>query len=458
MNRTFLALLAFFALFAVSSWSGEANVTFLKGKAEVSASPSKPLSLGTIVKTGSNVTTFADTKVELKLDDGSVIRLGPNSSMLLKEHREDPATNTRTTSIDAKKGKVWLNIAKQQGWNNNFTVATPSAVAAVKGTVFRADVDEKGGMQVNAYDGTVEVKKGDKQVVLNQNEMITSGGANKAEFGEADDAKEDKDGWIKWNKSRDKLRVMVAVAAYKKNVLQEFEMADAENYIMEKLSKHYLFQVIDKKQLEELKVQEKLKAALKNPGNNAAIAAAGLELGVDFVVNVPIQYSAGAQVAQGFQTVTAKMSEKAIRADTAEPIAYANWEKPEAARGADVTEEAASWKAIKPSLDGMTDSLIAKIMTNWQKEMKKGTTLDILASVPDFNGLNKLQDALGGIAGVKSVQKLYFVANRALLSLTTELDSARLAEKMATMNVPGYESAVVGMSAYRLEVDLKKAP
>jgi len=448
-KSTHLALVALVALVTEVSWAGQATVSFLKGKATVTASSEQLLSLGGIVKEGATVSTFKETRLELKLEDGSVIRLGPFSTMVLKVSKSDAASG-RTTEVDLKKGRGWLNVAKAEG--TTFKVSTPSAVAAVKGTVFRLEVDNTGS-QVNVYDGEVAVEKGGDQILLKKDEMVLPQGGKPVPFTAEDDQRQDQDGWIAWNKSRDKIRVVVAVAAYKKNVLQDFEMADAQNYIMEKLGRHYLFQVIDRQQLEELKAQERLKEAMKT-NDQAKIAAAGLALGVDVVVNVPIQYSEGVSVVPQFKTVTAKMSEKALRADTAEPLAIVNWTQPEVARGADVTEEAAAWKAIKPQLDSMTDQLVVQMKKQWTREAKQGVGIQVLVTRTDFKSLNALVDALGGLAGVKRVEQQYLVGDRALLNVTTSLDSQALAKVLE--GLPAYTGTVVGISLYRLEVELKK--
>lgn len=441
-----------------SAWAGQGVVSFLKGKAKVKASPEQDLALGGSIPEGAMVTTFKESRLEMKLDDGSLIRLGPNSSLVLKQYREDPATGAKITNLHLEKGKVWLNVARVGG-EGNFTVSTRSAVAAVKGTVFRADVNDAGETQVNAYDGTVEFKRGENPVaVLGRNEMVRHGGTNKAAFGEAEDAREDKDGWLKWNKSRDKLRVLVIVAAFKENVLQKFDTSDYQNHIYERLGKHYIFEMIDKDQLDQLKDEEKIKAALQNPDSPKKIAAAGLVLGADVVISVPINLGKPVELIlndkpTGRIMVTPKMSEKAVQIDTAKLIAVATVKTMRPIP--DVTEEASTWNVLKNQLESVTDELIEGIKKNWEREVKSGTEIQVVVSNVDFKILNALETALSQIQGVKKVEQITFKAERALLILTTELDTKAL--NLEVSKIKGYEGTVIGMSMNKIELDMQNA-
>lgn len=451
--------------------ANQALVSFLKGKAETQNKTI--LQLGASVPAGSMITTFKDTRVEFKLADGSVIRLGPETSMWLKEITDNSATRERTVRVEAQKGKVWLNVARQEGWTNQFSLRTPSAVAAVKGTVFRADVGVQGD-QMNVYDGTVEVKTADGQPLaeLNQNEMIPAGGNKKFAIDVQGELNNDVDGWIKWNKSRDQLRVMIVIGAETRvgaqRVINPFGAQDAENFMMEEFSKRYMFQVVDREQLEKLKEQAKVKAAMQNK-DQSAIAAAGLELGADIVVNGFLNISQGRNLVGDMITVTANLAGKALRADTAVPIAFVpTTHKVKKAdgtvtdellsgRGADVTEEAAGWKAIRQHMPMITASLIAGVMKGFQRDAKSGTSLNVIVTGVDFQSLNALKDALSGLPGVKKIENPNFIANRALLIVTTEVDSGLLAKAVGDVKLAGWNLTVVGVSLNSIELDLSKS-
>ncbi len=93
-----------------------------------------------------------ESRCEVKLRDGGVIRIGENTyfeftNSIIKEKK----LNTRTV---LKRGKIWANLSKRKG-KSDFQIKAPTAVCAVRGTIFRVDGDTSTTCLV--YDGTVDV-------------------------------------------------------------------------------------------------------------------------------------------------------------------------------------------------------------------------------------------------------------------------------------------------------------
>jgi hypothetical protein len=138
----------------------KASVTFLKGMARLEAAGTGKytnLSLGQAASEGDTIVTLDNTKVELKLENGTIIRLGEGTRFTVK--------TLQRTSLGGLKGffrvatgRVWFTVAKLTG-DSELQTQTPSVVAAVKGTVWRADVDKDGKTDVLVYDGVVTAKR-----------------------------------------------------------------------------------------------------------------------------------------------------------------------------------------------------------------------------------------------------------------------------------------------------------
>jgi hypothetical protein len=100
---------------------------------------------------GDTIATDNDATLEVVFDDATVVKLDPDSRLLIRNlNRKDSAK----TGLELLKGKL-MAIVKKLVENEEFTVRTKMAMAAVKGTEFIvASGDDS---SVGVYDGAVEV-------------------------------------------------------------------------------------------------------------------------------------------------------------------------------------------------------------------------------------------------------------------------------------------------------------
>src|SRR5437867_3754782 len=138
------------------------------------------------------------------------------------------------------------------------------------------------------------------------------------ERGAVDEGADDKDEWIRWNKSRDKLRIMIILPEKHDN--EKATASISENAAIKRFLNNYLFKVIEKEQADKIREGEKIKAALK--GDAAAAAAAGLEVAADLIVvgEASAKYFKSPALG-GLISASANITARAVRADTAEVIA-----------------------------------------------------------------------------------------------------------------------------------------
>ena len=153
-------------LFAgVYSGGGEAKAegpkaSIVKGQVEVGASkdgPWKRLKRNRRVRPGQFVKTGDSAKAELKYGDGSVIRVAANSML----HLEQAGFAAKSSEVQVKSnlvaGKAWAKVSKMVGSEARFEVKTENAVAGVRGTVFRVNVEQDAATVVKVYEGAVAV-------------------------------------------------------------------------------------------------------------------------------------------------------------------------------------------------------------------------------------------------------------------------------------------------------------
>jgi hypothetical protein len=131
------------------------KISFLVGQAEVkkvNTTDWKPLQLKIQIAGGDYIKTKPEEMVEITLNNGGVIRVGENSEMMVLA----PDSGKIRTEIKGS-GKIWSNF-KKLGGKGNFEVSTGTAVASIRGTIFRVDKSSSDSTSsVAVYDGKVDV-------------------------------------------------------------------------------------------------------------------------------------------------------------------------------------------------------------------------------------------------------------------------------------------------------------
>jgi hypothetical protein len=116
--------------------------------------------------------TFIESELELETSEGTVIKLGENSSCELdKMASKGDLENTKLKILN---GSVIANVKKLVNTNSRFEFETPTATAAIRGTVVGFEVSKEKTV-VKVYEGTVVVtphgaKKG---VEIKDNQMTS---------------------------------------------------------------------------------------------------------------------------------------------------------------------------------------------------------------------------------------------------------------------------------------------
>lgn len=140
---------------------GQALVSVLAGTAQVRPA-GKPgwhsLKVNEYLQGGDEVTTGSRSRLELVLPDNSRVRFADNSRF--KVMQIEAASDSRNVRINVAVGRTWANVARAVGGKGRLELSCENAVAGVRGTVYRMNVDDDSSALVRVYDGEVAVSGG----------------------------------------------------------------------------------------------------------------------------------------------------------------------------------------------------------------------------------------------------------------------------------------------------------
>ena len=112
-----------------------------------------PATLQMPVREGDKIKTQTESRCEIKLSDGSLIRIGEKSLFDFETSRV--AKDGRQFNAAVSYGKIWANILSLFGTKEKFEIKSPTAVCAIRGTVYSIAADST--TRVAVYDGQVDV-------------------------------------------------------------------------------------------------------------------------------------------------------------------------------------------------------------------------------------------------------------------------------------------------------------
>lgn len=152
--------------------------------------PERRAQLGDRLRHRDAVATLANTRAALRfVDDGSILRINPNSRVRLTTGDERGAL-VRTLELEF--GEVWARVNRRDG--AEFRIQTPAGVAAVKGTEFVVRVDSAGATVIT-LEGVVEffndagrtdVSAGQRATATSRSDAPEAGAASPEELRAAD--------------------------------------------------------------------------------------------------------------------------------------------------------------------------------------------------------------------------------------------------------------------------------
>lgn len=177
---------------------------------------------------GEKVLTLSSSQARIKLNNGSMVQVLPNSQVIFNEVKFDNGNNRYAFGVI--QGGMSSNV-NRLGTKDYYKVYTPSAVAGVRGTEFLVAVGVNGNSNVMVKEGAVSIDGAEKK------DMIKAG--EKAEISLDDDLDKEKsqttdpnkefNEFMKANEEINKPAETVAQAADKMKKIEENNAARIKN-------------------------------------------------------------------------------------------------------------------------------------------------------------------------------------------------------------------------------------
>jgi hypothetical protein len=235
-----VALLSAYPVYSAKPAGNEVMVTMIEGTAQAFAPGTVagvPLKKGDRLTKDREVKVGEKSRVELRFPDNTVMRLSERTTLKLSEISYDKKTGTKNFKVALAVGKMWANVKKLVTSDSAVEVKTVNAVAGVRGTVYRVNVEEDKSAMVKVYDGSVSVTSPPKevpkpasqvsgpvpvpgphevpppvrevtmeewQVIIKSMQQVTISPQGVASQPQDFTPQEDADDWVRWNQERDK--------------------------------------------------------------------------------------------------------------------------------------------------------------------------------------------------------------------------------------------------------------
>jgi len=225
---------------ADESGSDEATVTMVIGTVRVYDAGSKTgtlLKKGDLLRKDQEIQVSDSSRLEIRFPDGTVMRLAERSHLKMNTIAFDQKTSNKNVKVYLGVGKVWAKVKKLVTPDSSVEVGMSNAVAGVRGTVYRVNVEEDKSVLVRVYDGEVyvanppgdaakaaegslrphevpgphevpppyhEVSMAQWTEIVKAMQQISISPEGIPSKPEDFDLKADSDDWVKWNQARDR--------------------------------------------------------------------------------------------------------------------------------------------------------------------------------------------------------------------------------------------------------------
>src|SRR5262245_36164953 len=166
--RKFVIVLALMLLPAALFARGTLRVSSVDGQVEWRAASSRTfvsLKAQAVVQVGDEIRTNSGSSVILTAPDGSYMVVSENSNLTV----DDFWSGNFKSLINLMMGQVRFYIQRFGGRPNPYSVRTPTALIAVRGTTFDVFVDDAQFAEVRCLEGRVTVENlglSDREVIL----------------------------------------------------------------------------------------------------------------------------------------------------------------------------------------------------------------------------------------------------------------------------------------------------
>ena len=118
-----------------------------------------------MIKTGDIVRSQAASTAEFKWADGTRWKIMPETQITVEKSTHNTVQRADQSQLKLSSGKVFIRIVKALSPASRFEVETPTAVAAVRGTIFSVEY-QNGQSEVAVFKGRVAVKSAGEETLI----------------------------------------------------------------------------------------------------------------------------------------------------------------------------------------------------------------------------------------------------------------------------------------------------
>lgn len=157
----------------------KATVAKLQGEVLVTKAGSAAVSQlksGDVLGSGDKIETKNNGKTEIKMANGNIVNLTPNSQIILSKLASNSSTGEYENLLESNFGTIRAHVIDKVKGKSEFKIKTPTAICGARGTVFYIMVSAT-GTRVFVTDGSVNFTNptsGDTFVVVQDTTSISS--------------------------------------------------------------------------------------------------------------------------------------------------------------------------------------------------------------------------------------------------------------------------------------------
>jgi hypothetical protein len=125
--------------------------------------------------TNDRVRTFSGSRAEVHFDDGSVLKIKPNSLIIIGDLTENLRTKVRRSSVRLMVSSIEADIKKSVVEGSEFRLEMPSATAEIDRARVSVEVGETDESSIKVLSGNVSLRAGGKRLSLDDLTQVTIG-------------------------------------------------------------------------------------------------------------------------------------------------------------------------------------------------------------------------------------------------------------------------------------------
>jgi uncharacterized protein YfaP (DUF2135 family) len=159
-----------------------AKVSFVLGSVKVMSSGQskwKKAAYNMNINKGDRIQTSLNARIELKMPDGSVIKVNENSIFDITEIKVSKTEKKDEMSFSLFAGSIWAKFKKLVNSRQSRKIESPSAVVAIRGTELSMNITSQGGTGLTVIEGKVSFRSkstgGEVMVTSGQKSTVFKG-------------------------------------------------------------------------------------------------------------------------------------------------------------------------------------------------------------------------------------------------------------------------------------------